>query len=274
MRLNRFLAGAGLGSRRACEEIVLAGRVTVNGKTVTRLATDIGPSDSVKVDGTLVKAETPLTLILNKPVGYICSTKDPLKRKTVFDLIPDHFPRLFYVGRLDVDSEGLLVMTNNGDLAQRLTHPNYKLPKTYIVKLDQEMDPALTPKLVKGFVIEPGFARMESIYRLGRFEWKVILTQGLKRQIRLMFAKFGINVVSLKRTEIGKLTLGSLKSGQWELLNEKEVQRFLVGPPARRSVPPVPGAGPKLQREPGSKPARVQRFVGPDRKDRPRKSKG
>jgi 23S rRNA pseudouridine2605 synthase len=272
MRLNRFLAGAGLGSRRACEDIVREGRVTVNGKVVTQLATDVVPSDGVKVDGVLIKAESPLTLILNKPVGYICSTKDPLRRKTVFDLIPDHFPRLFYVGRLDVDSEGLLVMTNNGDLAQRLTHPTYKLPKTYMVRLDREMDTALTPKLVKGFLIEPGYAKMESIYRLSRFDWKVVLTQGLKRQIRLMFAKVGFNVVSLKRTEIGKLTLGHLKSGQWELLNDKEVQRFLVAPPVRRSGSALPKPRAKLQSE--SKPAKQQRFVGPDRKNRSRQSQG
>ena len=228
MRINRFLAQAGFGSRRTCEALVLSGEVTVNGQTVTNLSTSIGLKDQVKVGRKLVQREVSMTAVLHKPAGYICTMDDPEKRKTIFDLLPRDWPRLFYVGRLDSDSEGLLLVTNDGALSHRLTHPKYKLPKTYEVMLDQEFDFEEAPKLLKGMVIESEWARMEEIHRLGPKCVKVILTQGIKRQIRLMFWRLGYTVTRLIRTQIGGLKLGRLRPGEWKILEPEEVALYFA----------------------------------------------
>jgi len=127
MRLNRFLAAAGIGSRRHCDELIAAGRVTINGKTCTDFSAQPSERDHVKVDGKLVHQERPMHIVLHKPAGFVSTRKDPHARDTIFDLLPGKFPRLFNVGRLDAQSEGLLILTNDGDLAQRLMHPRYKI---------------------------------------------------------------------------------------------------------------------------------------------------
>ncbi|MFZ5806956.1 MAG: pseudouridine synthase [Verrucomicrobiota bacterium] len=227
MRLNQFLASAGLGSRRACEAFVLEGRVSINGKIIRNLATRISAQDAVSVDGKPLQSETALTIALNKPKGYVCSAVADKKYPTIFELLPKKFPRLFYIGRLDADSEGLLLLTNQGALAQKLTHPRYKLPKTYIVRLDRPFNFELVQKFLKGFPIESGFAKMEAIYRFSKSELKVILLQGLKRQIRHMFYRFGYEVVHLQRIQIGRFHLGHLPLGKWRVLSKKE-QAFLT----------------------------------------------
>ena len=229
MRINRYLASAGLASRRASEAMVLEGRVKVNGHLVKDLSFQVGPDAHVTVDGKKVRLERTVTVLLNKPTGVICSTQDQERRQTVFDCLPEDFPRMFYVGRLDLDSEGMLVMTNNGELSQKLTHPKFKISKIYHVKLDREFDFSLAAKMKKGFLIEPGFAQVDSIYHLKGPWLKVILTQGLKRQIRLMFLKIGYRVRELKRVQIGNLEIGSLKPGKWRYLKDEEIQRDLLG---------------------------------------------
>ena len=154
MRLNRFLAAAGVGSRRRCDELIAAGRVTVNGKVCTDFSAQPTLRDHVKVDGKLVHAEPPLTIILHKPAGFVSTRKDAHARDTIFDLLPPKFARLFNIGRLDAQSEGLILLTNDGDLAQRLTHPRYKIDKEYEVTLDRRWDPALAPKLSKGIFLD------------------------------------------------------------------------------------------------------------------------
>jgi 23S rRNA pseudouridine2605 synthase len=141
-----------------------------------------------------------------------------------------------YVGRLDKDSEGLLVVTNDGNLSQRLTHPTSKLRKTYIVTLDKEFDFSLAPKMKKGFPIEEGFAKMEDVFRVGPRTLKVVLTQGLKRQIREMFYKFGYEVKRLVRVQIGTLSLEKLAVGQHRVLSQDEVKRYFPPPGANRTV--------------------------------------
>src|SRR5262250_2500209 len=150
MRLNRFLAAAGLGSRRHCDELIAAGRVTINGNTCTDFSVEPNPRDHVKVNGKLVHVAPPLTIVLHKPAGFVSTRRDPHARDTVFDLLPAKFSRLFNIGRLDTQTEGLLLLTNDGDLAQRLTHPRYKIEKEYEVTLDQQWDRALAPKLLRG----------------------------------------------------------------------------------------------------------------------------
>lgn len=228
-RINKFLASAGWGSRRACEILVREGRVTLNGTPIQDLATVVEAGDEVKVDGRPVRAQRTVTLVLHKPKGYICSTTDPGERKTVYDLLPPDLPRLFYVGRLDYDSEGLLIMTNDGELSQRLTHPSFKLPKTYEVTLEREFDFALAARLKKGMMIEPGFARADAVFKLGEDKVKVVLTQGLKRQLRLMFLKLGYKVRKLKRIRIGSLELDRLKPGQSRMLKSGEIKALLRG---------------------------------------------
>jgi 23S rRNA pseudouridine2605 synthase len=261
MRLNRFLAQAGCGSRRACDALIREGRVTINGASVDDLATQVAPGDHVKVGNRLLRNEPPITAILHKPKGYLCTADDPEGRKTIYDLLPVHWPRVFYVGRLDADSEGLLVVTNDGDLGQRLTHPSYKLPKSYEVTLDKEFDFALAPKLLKGLFIEGKRAKLESIHRLSTATVKVVLTQGIKRQIRLMFLILGFNVRRLVRTEIGKLKLGTLAAGQWEILSQAEVKRCFGDGSEEKPVsrPPVRQ---RRQRRPGG-PQGIYGFKAP-----------
>ena len=153
MRLNRYLAAGGLGSRRACEGIITAGRVSINGRTCRELATIVQPGDSVKADGRTITAQETYYLLINKPVGYVSSASDELGRQTIFDLLPPGLPRLFHVGRLDRDSEGLLLLTNDGALAQKLTHPRHEVDKDYEVALNKEFDPGDIARMIKGIFI-------------------------------------------------------------------------------------------------------------------------
>ena len=234
MRLNRYLAAAGLGSRRACEAIITAGRVTINGHAIKALATTVAQNDAVRVDGRPVNVERPVYVMLNKPAGFLSSRTDPNQRDTVFDLLPGDFPRVFHVGRLDLDSEGLLLLTNDGDFSLKLTHPRYKVEKEYEVVLDQAFNMALVEKLLAGVFIavdppQPGAppervrARAESIYRLAPNKLKIILRQGLKRQIRLMLLAVGYQVKQLQRVRMGSLKLGKLRPGEWRYLEDREV---------------------------------------------------
>ncbi len=226
MRLNRFLAAAGLGSRRGCEELIRSGKVTVNGEVCLDLATTVGPTDHVKVGNKLIHQEKPLYVMLNKPPGYVCTASDELGRRTIFELLPEKWPRLFNIGRLDKESEGLILLTNDGDLALRLTHPRYKIDKEYEVILDKPFDPAHREKLLKGVYIEGGRAKAESVHSIGKNHLKIVLRQGLKRQIRLMLYDLGYEVKMLARTRIGQLRL-DVHRGKWRILDEREVKNLV-----------------------------------------------
>ncbi len=241
MRLNRYLASAGLGSRRACEGIITAGRVSINGHAIKSLATTVAPTDNVRVDGRPVHVERPAYVLLNKPAGFLSSRTDPEQRDTVFDLLPADFPRVFHVGRLDRDSEGLLLLTNDGDLSLRLTHPRYKVEKEYEVILDRPFDMGLAEKLLAGVFIavdpphpdappERVRARAEAVHRLAPNKLKIILRQGLKRQVRLMLLAVGYEVQRLQRVRMGPLKLGKLRSGEWRYLEDREVAALRGGP--------------------------------------------
>jgi 23S rRNA pseudouridine2605 synthase len=235
MRLNRYLAAAGFGSRRACEALILAGKVSVNGHFLRELATTVEPGDDVRVAGKRARAALPIYLLLNKPRGFVCTRSDERGRQTIFDLIPPHFGRLFHVGRLDKDSEGLLILTNDGALAQRLTHPAHEIEKEYEVLIDKPFDPTHGAKMVRGFPIEGGRARVERVHAIAPQHVKVVLRQGLKRQIRLMFFRLGYEVKRLMRTRIGRVEYGGLAVGQWRPLKEKEIA-LLTG--KDRKAPP------------------------------------
>ena len=244
MRLNRYLAACGLGSRRSCEQLVADGRVFVNGDEVRELATQVGEGDVVMVDGRKVKATVETTVILNKPPGFLCTRHDELEdprreagiRETVYALLPPHLQSLHYVGRLDKDSEGLLILTNSGELTEKLTHPRFGVEKEYLVALDRvfrgEDD---REQLLKGMMIEGGFAKAAAVEVVEPRVVALTLTQGLKRQIRLMFEAIGYRVQRLQRVRIGAFTAPDLKSGRWRLLTAAETRTLLA-----RHTPPRP----------------------------------
>jgi len=233
MRLNRFLAAAGIGSRRQCDALIEAGRVTVNGKPCTDFSFQPVERDHVKLDGKLVHVDLPFTIILLKPAGFVSTKSDPHARDTIFDLLPGKFPRLFNVGRLDAQSEGLLILTNDGDLAQRLTHPRYKIDKEYEITLDRQWDPALAAKLLRVIFLEGQRARISRLHSMTPTRLRVVLRQGINRQIRRMFEQIGYEVKRLVRIRIGNLRLGDLPRGHWRALTKSELKSLQ---PQSRSV--------------------------------------
>ena len=235
MRLNRFLAAAGFGSRRACEALILGGKISINGHFIRDLATVVKPGDDVRVAGKPPPRPTPFAyILLYKPKGIVCTRSDERKRATIFDLVPAHFGRLFHVGRLDKDSEGLILLTTDGALSHRLTHPAHEVEKEYEVLLDKPFDVQNIAKLVRGFVIEGGRARAERVRIVGPAAVEVVLRQGMKRQIRLMFLKLGYEVKRLLRKRIGGLKIGRLQPGEWRVLEAREVA-LLEGGDRKRS---------------------------------------
>src|SRR6266513_4130976 len=194
MRLNRFLAAAGVGSRRYCDELIAAGRVRINGRPCTDFSAQPTARDHVKVDGKLVQANRLLHIVMNKPAGFVSTRSDPHARDTFFDLLPPKFPRLFNVGRLDAQSEGLLILTNDGELAQRLTHPRYKIDKEYEVTLERRWDPALIPKMLRGIFLDGQRAQIVQLRTISATRLRVVLRQGINRQIRRMFHEIGYEV--------------------------------------------------------------------------------
>lgn len=223
MRLNRFLAAAGLGSRRHCDELIAAGRVTINGHPCTNFGTQVDSADHVKVGNRLVRPAENLTIVLHKPAGFVATRRDPHATDTIYDLLPAKFSRLFNVGRLDAQSEGLLLLTSDGDLAQRLTHPSFKVEKEYEVTLDKLWEPKLTEKLRDGIFLEGKRARLTRVQQFGPTRLRVVLEQGMNRQIRRMFYEIGYEVKRLVRIRLGQLRLGDLPRGSWRPLTKSEL---------------------------------------------------
>jgi 23S rRNA pseudouridine2605 synthase len=242
VRLNRYLSQCGVASRRGAEEIILGGRVSINGHLITELATKVLPEDKVVVDGSPVRAETPVVLVLNKPKGYLCSRGDKQDRMTIYDLLPLKYQNLHHVGRLDKDSEGLILLTNRGDLSHRIIHPSQGAEKEYEVVVDQALNPDVMAKLVKGMMTEEGFARAERTWMDGDYRAHIVLKMGLKRQIRMMLYYLGYEVTRLTRIRIGWLKLHGLARGAYKELTPTEVERFFKEEPAK----------PKLERKPAA----------------------
>lgn len=226
MRLNRYLSQCGVASRRGAEEIILGGRVSINGHVVKELATQVGEGDQVVVDGSPVRTETPVVLALNKPKGYLCSRGDTHERMTIYDLLPQKYQNLHHVGRLDKESEGIILLTNRGDLSHRLIHPSQGAEKEYEVVVDQAMTAEVIAKLVKGMMTEEGFARAERAWLDTAYRAHIVLKMGLKRQIRMMLYYLGYEVTRLTRIRIGWLKLHGLAKGSYKELTPVEVERF------------------------------------------------
>lgn len=250
IRLNKFMAHTGIGSRRNCDELIEAGRVSVNGTTVTKLGMTIDEDkDEVRLDGERVKLKktAPIYVLLNKPKGIISSAKDENGRPTVVDLvqIPGH--RLFPVGRLDSASEGLILMTDDGDLALKMAHPRYQQEKRYKVWASGKFTPETLDKLRNGTIVLDGKPVQDCWVRAdrrgyNRVVFKFRLREGRNRQIRRMLSTVDISVDRLVRMSEGPLTLGVLSAGQWRKLQPKEVEEL------KRSVDGHPRRAPRRRK--------------------------
>lgn len=226
MRINKFLAASGVASRRECDEMIKNGKVTVNGKRAV-IGIEIGEDDEVKVDGVTVNVKKNEYYILNKPKGYICSVADDKGRKTVIDLMPEGVGRIYPVGRLDYDSEGLLILTTDGELAQHLTHPSNEVPKTYLVRVEgilteNDLNPIRSGLEIDGYVTKKCKAHIVETNK-SFTKIHVTLKEGKNREIRKMFAAIGKEVSLLKRIKVGELTLRGLDRGAYRKLNRQEV---------------------------------------------------
>ncbi len=229
MRINKYIADCGVSSRRNAEKLIAEGRVKLNQNTVTDLATDVDlNNDTVTVDGTKIQPVKYFTYImLNKPKGCVATVSDERDRKTVFDYVDVEGKRLFPVGRLDYDSEGLIILTNDGDLAFRLTHPSNEVPKTYIAKIEGSVLESELATLRNGVEID-GVKTKRSKIKLLEFKdnisrIQITIYEGKNRQIRRMFESIGREVTFLKRTAVGDLKLGGLGRGAWRYLNDSEI---------------------------------------------------
>lgn len=228
MRINKFLEQSGVGSRRFCDKLVSDGSVIVNGK-VCVLGQDIDERrDSVLVNGKKVAlVQKNLYYIMNKPKGYVCTVKDDKDRKTVMDLLPKTASRVVPVGRLDYDSEGLLIFTNDGDLVNRLTHPRNEIPKTYVIKVEGAVTESILNKLRNGVELDGKLTKKCNLHIVSTDEkftkLSITITEGKNRQVRRMFESVGKEVVFLKRIKIGDLGLTGLDRGKCRPLSKYEI---------------------------------------------------
>lgn len=229
VRLNKYLASCGVGSRRACDDLIASGRVEVNGAPCVKLATRVSETDSVRVDGKRVFPKEEIVVIFHKPRGYVCTRSDELGRETIYDLLPGSFQSLHHVGRLDTDSEGMLILTNDGDLSQKLMHPSKSVEKEYLVTSNQAFENIHLDQFLAGIFTEEGRLKAKKIERVSARRIKVVLDHGAKRQIRVMFEAMGYQVTKLLRVRIGNLWLGDLEPGKWAILKEEEIQQLLIG---------------------------------------------
>lgn len=245
IRLNKYLAQLGVASRRKADELIIAGKIIVNGKIIIELGTKINPDkDQIEVNGKKIntKLEDLTYIILNKPKGYFSTTSDPYAKRTILDLLKSPIkkgqvagrgvlPRLYPVGRLDQDSHGLILLTNDGDLTYKLTHPKYHIPKVYIVTILGFVTDQNISNLTKGVLLDDGKTKPCKIKIINRnprqTQLEIILYEGKKRQIRRMCAALHLHLTDLQRIAIGRLKLGKLGLGKWKYLSTEEVKILL-----------------------------------------------
>jgi pseudouridine synthase len=233
VRLQKFLADAGVASRRAAEKIILEGRVSVNGRPVRLLGTKVDPAhDDVSVDGKILRAKRKLYIALHKPVKCVCSHKDELGRPTIYSLLPKEWEMVNSVGRLDFRSEGLIFLTNDGQFALHLTHPRYGVRKKYIATVEGKVEPAMLAEFTRGIFhggekLKAEKARLISASR-ARSVVELELAEGKNREVRRLFESQNFAVTRLQRVQIGKIKLGELKPGRWRTLTETEIKTLLL----------------------------------------------
>lgn len=232
MRLQKYMADCGVASRRHAEKMIADGLVSVNGAVVTEMGVQVDGDDEVRVSGKLIRPQTVKKYIIyHKPAGEVTTVTDPEGRKTVLDRFRDCPVRLFPVGRLDYDSEGLLLLTNDGELAERMMHPRYVIDKAYLARVTGDVTPDELRQLAQGVVLD-GRRTSPAKVRLVRretFASDILITihEGRNRQVRRMVESVGHQVLQLRRVRFGPLELGDLRRGEWRELNEEEVRRLL-----------------------------------------------
>ncbi len=285
-RLHKILARAGVASRRACEELITDGHVSVDGETVTELGSKADPeAQDIRVDGSRIRFRPREVWLLNKPKGVVCTNRDPEDRRRAIDLIPQTKARLYTVGRLDADSQGLVLLTNDGDLANKLTHPRYGVPKTYLATVSGKVTGDDVRRLRKGIHLAEGKAEAAWVRVLKRGSnhsvLEIVLREGRNRQIRRMLAGLRHPVRSLVRTRLGRLTLRGLGSGRARPLTPSEVEylKRLAAGDVREDVKPAkergtgsrtgPGRGGRKGGRPQGRPSR-----GPAKGRSPGKGRG
>lgn len=227
MRINKYLAQCGVASRRECDRLIAEGKVTVNGRPAG-LGDDVNDGDNIKVEGRPVSVKKNEYYLLHKPKGYLCTVYDDKGRKTVMDILGDGVGRVYPVGRLDYDSEGLLILTTDGELAQHLTHPSNEVPKTYLVKVEgrlteADLNPIRSGIEIDGYVTKKCRAHIVETNK-DYTKVELVLREGKNREIRKMFAAIGREVTLLKRTKVGELTLRGLDRGAFRKLTPAEVE--------------------------------------------------
>jgi 23S rRNA pseudouridine2605 synthase len=229
LRLQVFLAKCGVASRRASEKIIADGRVQVNGCIVTEMGAKVSPGDKVSVDGVSLRPEGCLRyILLNKPSGYVCSLSDEKDRPVAADLLKEHYKeRLYNVGRLDMFSSGLIIFTNDGDFAARLSHPSAELEKEYIVQTSVPLPRTLAAEFQHGMRIDDVFYRCLQAHELNSHKISITLIEGKNREIRNVFSHYGVGIKSLTRIRIGAVTMDGLASGQFRELSGQEVTALL-----------------------------------------------
>ncbi|WNB87478.1 pseudouridine synthase [Cellulomonas sp. ATA003] len=234
VRLQKVLASAGLGSRRACEDLITAGRVTVDGIPVTELGVRVDPqAAAIHVDGMRVQLDTSvITLALNKPLGVVSTMHDPEGRPSLAAFVANREERLFHVGRLDAETEGLILLTNDGELANRLSHPSHEVAKTYLAHVEGRVGPHIGQQMLHGIELEDGIAKVDR-YRVvdttpGAALVEIVLHEGRNRIVRRLFEAVGHPVDRLVRTQIGPIRLGDLKPGKTRVLSKPEVGSLMT----------------------------------------------
>jgi 23S rRNA pseudouridine2605 synthase len=232
VRLQKFLADAGVASRRASEQYIVSGRVHVNGELVRQLGTRIDPEhDRVSVDGVPVRSKRKIYIAIHKPRGCVCSRKDEHNRPTLYELLPREWTNVYTVGRLDYDTEGLIFLTNDGEFALRLTHPRYGVRKKYLATVPGRLDAALLETFTRGIFHEGEKLKAERAHllsaSLSRSTVELDLAEGKNREVRRLFESQGLTVKRLVRVQIGKIKLGELKPGKWRTLTEPEIKSLL-----------------------------------------------
>jgi pseudouridine synthase len=230
MNLTKYLSTGGVASRRKCADMIKAGHVTVNGETISQPGTRIGPDDRVEVDGHFVVHEKRVYVMLNKPPGYWCTADDPHADKLAVELIDLPGIRLFSAGRLDRDSEGLIIFTNDGEYANKLSHPSYGILKQYQVETFSEIIPEKLAEIRVGIVDNGEKLSPYRIDHLGAGRYLFTLNEGKKREIRRLVTAAGQRVKLLRRTVVGSLELADLESGQWRKMTESEIAATLKNP--------------------------------------------
>ncbi|HEX7654755.1 MAG TPA: pseudouridine synthase [Verrucomicrobiae bacterium] len=232
VRLQKFLADAGVASRRAGEQFILEGRVAVNGEIVRLLGSKVDPDrDKIAVDGKFVRVRKKVYLALHKPLNCVCSRNDELQRPTIYELIPQEWTTVNSVGRLDFKSEGLIFLTNDGEFALRLTHPRYGIVKKYVATVEGQVLPAMLRQFVEGIYDAGEKLKALSAHLVSSSRAKSVveleLAEGKNREVRRLFESQNMTVKKLVRTQIGKIRLGELKPGKWRTLSEAEIKTLI-----------------------------------------------